>query len=314
MQRIIFFGSSDFSLPGLQACLESPGYEVAAVVTTPPQRQGRGLELTPTVIASFCAKNNISFREYPKLDDAAYHELADLKPDVFVVASYGKIIPERFLTLPTSRFNIHPSLLPKYRGASPLNAPILAGDSVTGLSIADITKELDAGEIYFQEECTIRPDDDSEKIGAALAEKSYSVMRELLERARVTKVAGRAQDSAQASYAKKLSKADGQLTFQDSAQRWDRVVRGLKPWPGAFIEISNERVGLITVRPAPGQSGAKIGQLLSISRESMVIQVANEAVELLTVKPAGKKAMNGGDYARGRRWNVGINLLDRSAQ
>ncbi len=308
MQRIVFFGSSDFSLPGLQACLESPGYEVAVVVTTPPQRQGRGLELTPTLIASYCVKKNISFREYPKLDDAAYQEIADLKPDVFVVSSYGKMIPERFLALPSSRFNIHPSLLPKYRGASPLNAPILAGDSVTGLSIADITKELDAGEIYFQEECPIRSGDDSEKMGASLAAKSYSVMRELLERARLGKVAGQAQDSSQASYAKKLSKADGHLSLQDSAQKWDRVVRGLKPWPGAFIEIRNERVGLITVRPVSGQSGAKLGQLLSISQEAMVVQVGDEAVELLSVKPAGKKAMSGGDYARGRRWNVGMNL------
>ncbi len=308
MQRIIFFGSSDFSLPGLQACLESPGYEVAAVVTTPPQRQGRGLELTPTVIASFCAKKNISFREYASLDEASYEELAELKPDVFVVSSYGKIIPERFLALPSIRFNIHPSLLPKYRGASPLNAPILAGDLVTGLSIADITKELDAGEIYFQEECPIRPSDDSEKMGAALAAKSYSVMRELLERSRVSKVEGSPQDSALASYAKKLSKTDGRLSLQDSARKWDRVVRGLKPWPGAFIELRNERVGLITVRPVHGQSGAKVGQLISISQEAMVIQVGSEAVELLSVKPAGKKAMSGGDYARGRRWNVGMNL------
>ncbi|HRK61558.1 MAG TPA: methionyl-tRNA formyltransferase [Candidatus Omnitrophota bacterium] len=308
MPRIIFFGSSDFSQPGLQACLDSPGYEIAAVVTTPPQRQGRGLELTPTVIASFCAKKNILFREYPKLDDAAYQEIADLKPDVFVVASYGKIIPERFLALPSQRFNIHPSLLPKYRGASPLSSPILNGDAVTGLSIADITKELDAGEVYFQEECPIRSGDDSEKLGAMLAAKSYSVMRELLERARLGKVTGSPQDSNQASYAKKLNKEDGRLTLQDTAQKWDRIIRGLKPWPGAFIEMRSERLGLITARPLSGQSGAKVGQLLSVSQESMVVQVSEGAIELLLVKPAGKKGMRGGDYARGRRWNVGMNL------
>ena len=306
--RIVYFGSSDFSLPGLRACIDAPGANVAGVITTPAQRQGRGLVLEPSVIAQFCAQQNIECHDFSKLDDQAYAQIQAWQPDVFVVSSYGKIIPERFLSLAKFRFNIHPSLLPQYRGASPLNGPILAGDTKTGLSIADITKDLDAGDIYYQEEIFLSPSDDSEKMGWVLSEKSYLVMREILEKARVENLTLTPQDPSLATYAPKLTKENGRLFFGDPAVKWERLVRGLRPWPGAFIEVHSERVGLISVQMKPSDPDIQRGTILEVTADSLVIQTAEAAVEWIQVKPAGKKGMSGGDYARGRRWRAGMKL------
>ncbi len=308
MLRIVYFGSSDFSIPGLRACLEVTGYEVAAVITTPPQRQGRGLTLTSTVVAQFCAYKEIKYFEYAKLDEDALAQIAAFNPEVFVVASYGKIIPESFLKLAKIRLNIHPSLLPKYRGASPLNGPILAGDLTTGLSIADITKSLDAGEVYFQEEVPLTPSADSESMGTILAEKSYLALQDLLEQAKNGKIRGVPQNHSNSSYAPKLSKEDGRLFFNVAAEKWDRVVRGLKPWPGAFTEIHDERLGLISVRIKKIEPALATGIIHEITAEGLVVQTARDCIELLQVKPAGKSNMSGADYARGRRWKTGMLL------
>lgn len=309
MSRILYFGSSDFSLPGLQACLDAPGFEVVGVITTPPQRQGRGLELTPTVVAQFCTEKKIPFFEHQKLDEMAMAETAQLRPEIFVVASYGKIIPESFLKLAQLRFNIHPSLLPKYRGASPLSGPILAGDSVTGLSIADVTKDLDAGDIYFQEEMALHPKMDSENLGKILAQKSYAVIRTLLENSKAEKNPKTPQNHALSSYAPKLKKEDGRLSFNDPAEKWDRIVRGLKPWPGAFTEILNERVSIESVVHRKNNSTMPLGTICEITNNSLIVQTAKDCIEFLQVKPAGKKTMTGADYARGRRWQVGTHLI-----
>ncbi len=306
--RIIYFGSSDFSIPGLRACMDAPGFDVAAVITTPPQRQGRGLELAPTVVAQFCAEKNLKYFEYSKLDEAALASTSALSPEVFVVASYGKMIPESFLKLVNLRFNIHPSLLPKYRGASPLNAPILAGDSVTGLSIADVTKNLDAGDVFYQEEVPLPASSDSEAMGIILAEKSYLALRDLLEKARVEKIQRSPQDHSNSSYAPKLSKEDGRLFFNVPADKWCRIVRGLKPWPGAFVEILGERVGIISVRVKKIESSKANGTIREITDEGLVVQTSQGCIELIQVKPAGKKVMRGADYARGRRWHIGTRL------
>jgi len=308
MLRIVYFGSSDFSLPGLRACLDASNFEVVGVVTTPPKKQGRGLELMATVVAQFCAKKSIRYFDFLKLEDIALKQISELKPDIFVVASYGKIIPESFLNLANLRFNIHPSLLPKYRGASPINGPILNADTKTGLSIADVTKALDAGDIYYQEEVPLLPSADSEAMEILLAEKSYGAMRQLLDQARDLKVSGRPQNHEDSSYAPKLKKEDGRLSFSDPSNRWDRIVRGLKPWPGAFIEINGERIGIISICIKGGEPSTKIGCVREISENGLIIQTSIGCVEWLQVRPAGKNAMTGAAYARGKRLKSGDRL------
>lgn len=306
--RIVFFGSSDFSLPSLRACSEAPGHELVLAITTPPQKQGRGLELKSTVVAEFCQNNNLPFREYAKLDPNALHDAAEVCPDIFVVASYGKIIPESFLRLAKIRFNVHPSLLPRYRGASPLNGPILAGDLKTGLSIADVTKDLDAGGLYYQEEVPLNLTDDSEKVGELLAEKSYHVILDLLQKTREEKLQMTPQNASEASYAPKLKKEDGRLSWGDSAEKWGRLIRGLRPWPGAFIEVCGERIAFVSAAIDLSAPPAAAGKILEINSTGVKVATPQGSIEWLRIKPAGKKEMNAADYARGKRWQVGTLL------
>ena len=147
-----------------------------------------------------------------------------------------------------------------------------------------------------------------ETIGVILAGKSYLAVRDLLEKARVGNIHGTPQNPVEASYAPKLAKEDGRLFFNISAERWDRVVRGYRPWPGAFVEIHSERLGLISVRPRKMDTIAAVGTIHEITEDSLIVQTAQNCIELVQVKPAGKKGMSGADYARGRRWRVGMRL------
>ncbi len=307
--RIVFFGSSDFSLPALETCFSYPDFTLTGVITTPPQKQGRGLELKPTCVADFCRERNILCRDYQKLSGDVLAEVQSWKTDIFVVASYGKMIPEAFLKLAQYRFNIHPSLLPKYRGASPLNGPILAGDTISGLSIADITKDLDAGDIYFQKEMSLSPKMDSEKLGQILSIMSQDALRILFDQVKLKKLTTRVQNHALSCYAPKLKKEDGRLHFSDSAQKWDRVTRGLKPWPSAFIQLSNERINLMSLRVQELTSTGNLGAILAITSKGLIVQTAQGSVEWLQVKPAGKKEMLAADYARGKRLKPGDILI-----
>ena len=155
--KIVFFGSDEFSIKALEACLHSD-MEIVLVVTTSAKRKGRGLHVKPSAIFQYCQTKNIPVAEFPALRDAsALNAILALHPDIFVVASYGKILPPDFLAIPKYRINVHPSLLPKYRGAAPMNWPILNADTETGVTILDIAEKLDAGDIYDQEKIHIGP-------------------------------------------------------------------------------------------------------------------------------------------------------------
>ena len=156
--KIVFFGSDAFSIKSLEACLHSAGMELVLVVTTPAKKKGRGLKLEPSEVFDYCQTKKLPVSEYPTLRDSKVaQDLIALRPDIFVVASYGKLIPGSLLEIPKYRLNVHPSLLPKYRGSAPIHWPILNGDKETGVSIIDIAEKLDAGDIYYQEKIPMDP-------------------------------------------------------------------------------------------------------------------------------------------------------------
>ena len=154
--KIVFFGSDAFSIKALEACLHTSGMELSLVVTTPAKKKGRGLKLEPSEVYDYCRTKGLPVTEYPTLrDPKVAQELITLRPDLFVVASYGKLIPTNLLDIPKYRLNVHPSLLPKYRGSAPIHWPILNGDKETGVSILDIAEKLDSGDIYYQEQIAL---------------------------------------------------------------------------------------------------------------------------------------------------------------
>ena len=328
--KIVFFGSDAFSIKALEACLHS-GMELSRVVTTPAKKKGRGLKLESSEIFDYCQAKKLPVAEYPTLRDAKVaQELLGLRPDIFVVASYGKLIPGSLLEIPKYRLNVHPSLLPKYRGAAPIHWPILNGDKETGVSIIDIAEKLDAGDIYCQEKIAIDPRTDAARLASELAHFSYGILKKVLTQVKEGKLQGIPQNEAEATLAPQLSKQDGELSLTTmTAEEIDRKVRGLQSWPGAYCFIKNERIALLETDlsltfPLPkgedfdgelsrtGQGEGSIvrpGTLIAIEKKGD-IQVATQdgILKILKVKPEGKKSMPAADFVRGRRLAVGVTL------
>lgn len=304
--KVVFFGSDAFSIKALEACLHSD-MELVQVVTTPPKKKGRGLKLVSSEIFDYCHGKDLPVVEYPSLRDPQVGQaLLSLRPDIFVVASYGKLIPNNLLEIPKYRLNVHPSLLPKYRGAAPIHWPILNGDKETGVSIIDVAEKLDAGDIYYQEKIAIDPRADAAELASELASFSYGILKKVLTQVKDGHLRGIPQNEAEATFAPQLSKSDGILSLTDmTAEAIDRKVRGLQPWPGAYCFIRNERIALLKTDPLKAAIPEKPGTLLAIEKEEG-IQVATRdgILRILSVRPEGKKSMTAAEFVRGRRFQL----------
>jgi len=301
--KIVFFGSDAFSIKALEACLHSQGMELSLVVTTPAKKKGRGLNLVSSEVFDYCQNKKLPVIEYPTLRDSQVaQELIALRPDIFVVASYGKLIPNNLLEIPKYRLNVHPSLLPKYRGSAPIHWPILNGDKETGVSIIDIAEKLDAGDIYCQEKIAIDPRTDAAGLSSELARFSYGILKKVLAQVKDGQLRGVPQNEADATFAPQLSKTDGALSFTSmTAEAMDRKVRGLQPWPGVYFFLKGERIAILETDRAGISCAEKPGTLLAIEKDGG-IQVATleGALKVLKVKPEGKNTMTAADFARGR--------------
>jgi methionyl-tRNA formyltransferase len=309
--KIVFFGSDAFSIKALEACLHSPGMELALAVTTPAKKKGRGLKLEPSAVFDYCQTKKIPVAEYPSLREVKVaQDLIALRPDIFVAASYGKLIPNSLLEIPKYRLNVHPSFLPKYRGSAPIHWPILNGDTETGVSIIDIAEKLDAGDIYYQEKIAIDPRTDAAALTSELARLSYGVLKKVLAQVKDGQLRGVPQNEAEATLAPQLSKPDGEVSFAGmTAEAIDRKVRGLQPWPGAFCFLNHERLAILETGLPEGASAEKPGTLLSIEKDGgILIATKDRVLKILKVRPEGKNSMTAADFARGRRLVPGAAL------
>lgn len=299
--RVVFFGSDDFSIKALEACLHS-GMEIVQIVTTPAQKKGRGLHLEESEIFLYATAKQLPVVAFPILRAPHVTEgLLALRPDIFVAASYGKLIPPDLLSIPTYRLNVHPSLLPRYRGAAPVNWPILSGDAETGVSIIDIVDQMDAGDIYYQERIPIGPRMTAARLYSELTSLSYGVLKKVLGQVKDGKLRGVPQNEAEVTLARQLLKTDGELSFDQPAVTLDRKVRGLQPWPGCYFFFKGERIGLLETDVPGAAADQKPGTVLSIEKDGgLTVATGEGALKLLQVKPAGKKAMPAAFFAHGR--------------
>jgi len=306
--KLVFFGSDAFSIKALEACLHSPGIDLALTVTTPAQKKGRGLKLEPSEVSGYCLSRNLPVVEYSTLKDPkVVQDLMTLRPDIFVVASYGKLIPNCLLDIPRFRLNVHPSLLPKYRGSAPINWPILNGDQETGVTIIDVAEKLDAGDIYYQEKFPITPRANAETLTSELAGLSYGILKKVLAEVQSGQLQRIPQEEKAATHAPRLSKKDGELSFRNmNAEQIDRKVRGLQPWPGTFCFLKNERLAILETELHELSTEKKPGTIVALEKDNGIV-VATRAglLGILRIKPEGKKEMTAMDFANGRRLKTG---------
>jgi methionyl-tRNA formyltransferase len=230
--------------------------------------------------------------------------LAALQADLYVVVAYGQYIPSSVLALPRFRaINLHPSLLPKYRGSSPIQWALANGDEETGVSIIYVIDRMDAGDILCQQTVGIRPEDDAVTMEATLAEAGAALLMKTVNQIRDGSVRAVPQDESQVTEVRKLVKEDGRLDWVQPAQVLNNHIRGFLSWPGCFFETGSLRVKVFKAR-VEGDSGSP-GEILDLSGDGPLIGTGEGSLRLLEVQPAGKRAMDGASYLRGYPLQVG---------
>lgn len=309
--RIVFMGTPEFAVPSLEHLVLNQ-YQVVAVYTQPDREAGRGRPLVSSPVKQAADALGLTVVQPVKLKDArVVAQLAAFEPDVIVVAAYGEILPLAVLDIPTHKcINIHPSLLPKYRGASPVAGAILAGDEFAGVSLMLMDAGLDTGAVLAQAQVAISRRDTTGSLTAKVA----LVAAQLLEEALPLWVAGelilRPQDEAEASYTAMLAKADGEIDWSRPALEISRRVRAFQPWPGCHTAWRGKQLKIIDAVPLTGGENGEVGQVLALDHEEAVLGVntGSGILGLLQVQLEGKRAMLAEEFLRGQPQLIGAVL------
>jgi methionyl-tRNA formyltransferase len=303
-RKIAFFGSPAFALPVLEALREH--FEVVLVVAQPSKPAGRGLKLTPPAVASMALELGLALEQPAKLrGNLEFAEtLRSSGANVAVTCAYGKILPASLLEIPQFGFlNVHTSLLPKYRGAAPIQWAVIDGLRETGVTIMQTDPGLDTGPILLQERLSIGPDETSLELAPRLSEMGARMILEAIRK--VDTLERITQDDSEATLARLLEKDDGRIRWAASANAiYDRF-RGVAGWPGTFFEYDGKMVKAHEVRPL--KASGRPGEVLEV-RETVIVAALEGAIELRLVQPEGKPRMNAVDWARGYRLKPGMVL------
>lgn len=309
MARVIFMGTPEFAVPSLQALLAQ--HEIAGVVTQPDRPSGRGRKLVASPVKELALAHSLPLFQPASLrpPEAVAH-LAAWRPEVIVVAAFGQILRAPVLDLPPHGcLNVHASLLPRYRGAAPIAAAILAGEAVTGVTIMRMDEGMDTGPLLAQAECPIAPDETTATLSAALADLGAQLLVDTLPGWLAGQVKARSQDSSRATYCRPLQKEDGRLDWTRPAAHLDRQVRACDPWPGAYTTWQGQRLKVLRARARPEQPSTARPGPPEATRPGQVVELdggigvvtGRGVLELLEVQLAGKQPVDAGAFARGQR-------------
>jgi methionyl-tRNA formyltransferase len=298
--KVAFFGTPEFAVPSLAALLDG-GFEVPLVVTQPDKPVGRHAEVHESPVARLGALRGIRTAKPETIRGNAgfLGELKAARPDAAAVVAYGRILPTEVLDLPRMGcVNVHASLLPKYRGASPIQAALLAGDRVTGVVTMRIEEELDAGPIYLEKRVAVEPGENAGALSERLAREGAALLVETLRRLNAGDLKPRPQ-VGEPSYCRPIRREDGRIDWRLSAEDIERRLAAYMPWPGVFTFLGNERIKILEAQRAPGAEGHPPGTLFSSGGSAFVAAREGTALRLSRVQRAGKRAVSGEEFLRG---------------
>ncbi|MBI4720047.1 MAG: methionyl-tRNA formyltransferase [Chitinivibrionia bacterium] len=306
---VVFMGSPGFSVPTLILLHQSKRYEVVLVVTQPDKPQGRGRKVAPTPVRSTAEALGLPVAIREK---GGYGELRErislLKPDFIVVVAFGLILREDILAIPKyGCINLHASLLPRYRGVSPISSALLAGEQVTGCTSMFMDQGIDTGAILLERETPILPEDTAGSLSVKLAVLGAHVIADTLERILSGSLAGRAQDESKATYTRKLKKDDGKIDWSRDAEYIARLVRAMHPWPTAYTFFASKRLIVLGARAcAAGGTGSLPGAV--VSTDPLRVSCGLGALEIGEVKVQGKERQSAGEFVSVNRISAGTVL------
>ena len=297
-----------FALPTLMALADGP-HELVAVYSQPDRPAGRGRRVTESPVKRRATELGLETRTPKSLKDSeTVAALAALRPDAAVVAAYGKFLPSAVLEVfPKGALNLHPSLLPRWRGASPIPAAMLAGDVETGATVMLVDEGMDSGPVLAQERETIRDDDTGETLSERLAARGAALMAATLDRWLAGEIEPMPQEESAATFTKRLTREDGRIDWQEDAERITRQVRAYRPWPGSFTFWRGARIEIMEAAPVAGLGGPP-GMVRASAEHPIIIETGDGGLAVTALKPEGKRAMMAEGFAAGRRDFVGSGL------
>lgn len=319
--RIVFMGTSNFALPALESLIKNK-WTVLLVITEPDKPAGRGRIIMSPPVKKFAQKYKISLAQ-PQRISALSSQLSALKPDLIIVAGYGQILPKEILEIPKyGCLNIHPSLLPKYRGPSPIPSAILAGEKETGISIIKITPRMDGGPILAQKEIEIKTNDTAETLSRKLSQLGTKILLDMIPKWLKGQIKLRWQDEKKASYTKILRKKEGKINWNRSAEQIERALRAYFPWPGSFTywrqETRDKRQGvkkLIKIKkakilhPKIGCASNSIpGYVFLTADKKLAVNCQPGSLLIERLQPEGKKEMSSQEFLCGYSKLIGSKL------
>jgi len=301
--RLVFAGTPDFAVPSLRACLAS-GAEVAAVYTQPDRPAGRGRKLAPSPVKQAALAAGVPVEQPETLRDAAARErLRAHAPDLIVVVAYGLILPRRVLAIPRlGCWNVHASLLPRWRGAAPIQRAILAGDAETGVDLMQMEPGLDTGPVLLEARTPIAPDDTGGTLHDRLAALGAELLAEGLARVRCGEpLVARPQAAEGVVYAHKLDKAEAKLDWTEPAAALARKVRAFDPWPVAEAELHGERVRLWSAEAIAAQVASAPGTLVATHRDAIDVATGDGLLRIRELQREGGRRVSVRDWLNARR-------------
>ncbi|MBA4349004.1 MAG: methionyl-tRNA formyltransferase [Thermodesulfovibrio sp.] len=300
---LIFFGTPEFAVPSLKALIKEKE-DIALIITQPDKLKGRGRFLSLPPVKGLALAENIRVLQPGKIKEADfYRELSSIKPEFIIVVAYGKILPEEILGIPASGcINVHASLLPKYRGAAPIQWALINGEKVTGVTTMLMDKGLDTGDILLQAEMEIKDNDNAETLSLRLSNLGAETLIKTINGIRAGTVKP-VKQNGDASYAPILKKEDGKIDWSRSAEELFNFVRGMYPWPSAFCYFGRERIKIIKAKPLEG-SGVP-GRIEKASRSELIVGTGKGVLLIEELQPEGKKTMPAASFIAGRKLKEG---------
>ncbi|MDF7626976.1 methionyl-tRNA formyltransferase [Lactobacillaceae bacterium L1_55_11] len=308
--RVVFMGTPQFAVPVLAGLVADSAYQVQAVVTQPDRPQGRKHKLTPSPVKALASEHNLPVLQPEKITGSAeMQEVIDLAPDFIITAAFGQFLPESLLdAAKIGAVNVHASLLPKYRGGAPVHYAIMNGDAKTGVTIMYMVKKMDAGDILAQQSLAIADDDNVATLMDKMSEIGRDLLLETLPKLAAGQVTGQKQADEAVSFAPNITRQQQYLNFeQETADQLDHHIRGLYPGHPAYVDVADQRVKLIKVKPVDQETDAPAGTVVERTKKRLVVAAANHTqLSIEELQPAGKAAMPVAAYLNGAGRDIAV--------